>query len=192
MKDYRRETPRFALCGLNCALCPMQLGGYCPGCGGGEGHQPCRFTRCAKERRIEYCCFCEAYPCGEYRGAADWDSFVTHQDMLRDFARAKEIGIPAYLAELDERAGILRWLLEHCNDGRRKNFFCLAVNLLDLPQLHAAVKQLSAANAADTPLPERAAKAVSLLSRAAARQGILLKLRKRPKKTAGRPSEEGD
>ena len=104
----------------------------------------------------------------------------------------KEIGIPAYLAELDERAGILRWLLEHCNDGRRKNFFCLAVNLLDLPQLHAAVKQLSAANAADTPLPERAAKAVSLLSRAAARQGILLKLRKRPKKTAGRPSEEGD
>ena len=117
---------------------------------------------------------------------------MTHQNMLRDLARAKEIGIPAYLAELDERAGILRWLLEHCNDGRRKNFFCLAVNLLDLPQLHAAVKQLSAANAADTPLPERAAKAVSLLSRAAARQGILLKLRKRPKKTAGRPSEEGD
>ena len=30
------------------------------------------------------------------------------------------------------------------------------------------------------------------LKEAAARQGILLKLRKRPKKTAGRPSEEGD
>lgn len=31
MKYYRRETPRFALCGLNRALCPMQLGGYyCP------------------------------------------------------------------------------------------------------------------------------------------------------------------
>ncbi len=133
------STARSARCG--------SAGTTVPGRGGGEGHQPCRFTRCAKERRIEYCRFRETYPCGEYRGAAGWDSFVTHQDMLRDFARAKESGVPAYLAELGERAGILRWLLEHCSGGRRKNSFCLAVNQPDFPQLHAAVNQLSAANA---------------------------------------------
>ena len=38
-------------------------------------------------------------------------------------------------------------LLEHCSGGRRKNSFCLAVNQPDFPQLHAAVNQLSAANA---------------------------------------------
>ena len=39
MKDFVREHPLFSLCGLNCALCPMQLGGHCPGCGGGEGQR---------------------------------------------------------------------------------------------------------------------------------------------------------
>ena len=33
-ENYHREHPEFALCGLNCVLCPMHLGGYCPGCGG--------------------------------------------------------------------------------------------------------------------------------------------------------------
>ena len=35
MKGFTRGETRFSLCGLNCALCSMHLGGYCPGCGGG-------------------------------------------------------------------------------------------------------------------------------------------------------------
>ena len=35
MKGFTREETRFSLCGLNCRLCSMHLGGYCPGCGGG-------------------------------------------------------------------------------------------------------------------------------------------------------------
>ena len=34
MKGFAREETRFSLCGLNCRLCSMHLGGYCPGCGG--------------------------------------------------------------------------------------------------------------------------------------------------------------
>ena len=34
MKGFTRDETRFSLCGLNCALCSMRLGGYCPGCGG--------------------------------------------------------------------------------------------------------------------------------------------------------------
>ncbi len=37
MKGFSREETRFSLCGLNCLLCSMHLGGYCPGCGGGAG-----------------------------------------------------------------------------------------------------------------------------------------------------------
>ena len=46
MKGFTREETRFSLCGLNCALCSMHLGGYCPGCGGGR-----RFPDA--EKRIE-------------------------------------------------------------------------------------------------------------------------------------------
>ena len=34
MKGFTRNETRFSLCGLNCVLCSMHLGGYCPGCGG--------------------------------------------------------------------------------------------------------------------------------------------------------------
>lgn len=34
MKGFTRTETRFSLCGLNCTLCSMHLGGYCPGCGG--------------------------------------------------------------------------------------------------------------------------------------------------------------
>ena len=47
MKDFTREHTEFSLCGLNCLLCPMQVGGYCPGCGGGPGNQSCAIARCS-------------------------------------------------------------------------------------------------------------------------------------------------
>lgn len=47
MKGFSRKEPMFSLCGLNCALCAMHVGGYCPGCGGGEGNQSCAFARCS-------------------------------------------------------------------------------------------------------------------------------------------------
>ena len=39
MKGFSRKEPMFSLCGLNCALCAMHVGGYCPGCGGGWRRQ---------------------------------------------------------------------------------------------------------------------------------------------------------
>ena len=42
MKGFTRGETRFSLCGLNCALCSMRLGGYCPGCGCGGGQPELR------------------------------------------------------------------------------------------------------------------------------------------------------
>lgn len=39
MKDFVREDLLFSLCGLICGLCPMNVGGYCPGCGGREAYK---------------------------------------------------------------------------------------------------------------------------------------------------------
>ena len=37
MKGFFREETRFSLCGLNCLVRSMHLGGYWPGCGGEAG-----------------------------------------------------------------------------------------------------------------------------------------------------------
>ena len=67
MKGFTREDKRFSLCGLNCGLCPMQIGGYCPGCGGGEGNQSCAIARCSLEHdKVEYCWQSGDYPCSRY------------------------------------------------------------------------------------------------------------------------------
>lgn len=46
MGGFHRDNPLFSLCGLNCGLCRMYGGGYCPGCGG-EGK-----SACAMEKRL--------------------------------------------------------------------------------------------------------------------------------------------
>ena len=68
MKGFEREDQLFSLCGLNCGLCSMHLGGYCPGCGGGAGNQACAIARCAmqKEDTPMYCSACSEFPCERY------------------------------------------------------------------------------------------------------------------------------
>ena len=64
MKDFTREYTECSLCGLNCLLCPMQVGGYCPGCGGGPGNQSCAIARCSLDKGgYAFCSDCSAYPC---------------------------------------------------------------------------------------------------------------------------------
>ena len=100
MKDYRRAHPGFSLCGLPCALCPMHLGGRCPGCGGGEGHQPCPVIRCARDHGApEFCFQCGAWPCARYEAPEAFDSFVTHQAKRRDLERARACTERALQAE---------------------------------------------------------------------------------------------
>lgn len=56
-------------------------------------------------------------------------------------AKAKEIGIEAYLAEQRAKKGILNRLLEEYDDGGRDVFFCLAVNLLSVDDLTAVLEK---------------------------------------------------
>ena len=180
MRDFKRAHPAFSLCGLNCALCAMHLGGYCPGCGGGAGNQSCAIARCGAEHGVAFCWDCGEYPCVRYEGFDEYDSFIPHRARQRDVARAQALGLEAYLAELGERAKILRFLLEQYNDGRRKSFFSSAVYLLELADVKDVVARLPDADI--LPLKERAAEAAGLFQGMADAQGIELKLNKKPKK----------
>ena len=107
MKGFSRKEPMFSLCGLNCALCAMHVGGYCPGCGGGEGNQSCAFARCSPGRGVEFCADCAEYPCARYEGFDECDSFVPHSARARNAAEARSLGIEAYMARMRESAALL-------------------------------------------------------------------------------------
>ena len=181
MKGFARDNLLLSLCGLNCGLCTMHLDGRCPGCGGGEGNQSCKIARCSLEHgKVPYCIDCGSYPCEKYQRFDDDDSFITHQRRAADLKRLAETGEAAYNAEQREKSDILRYLLENFNDGRRKTFFCVAVNLLELPDLRDIVRQLNDGRLPpETPRKEKSIYAVKLFQQAAERQGVDLKLRKK-------------
>ena len=102
MEEFKRKNPLFSLCGLNCGLCTMRLGGHCPGCG--QGNRPCKAARCAMGRNVKYCFECPDYPCDIYGHADEYDSFITHLNQKADMQKAKEIGIHlGHLREISSR-----------------------------------------------------------------------------------------
>ena len=182
MKDFNRTDSLFSLCGLNCGLCTMHLDNYCPGCGGGIGNQSCAIAKCSmRHHNVEYCYQCPEYPCPTYTGIEALDSFITHQNQLGDMAKAQRIGLDAYHQEQQRKIEILHTLLSHYNDGRRKSFFCLAVNLLPMADLENILATLhDNVVLQNTDIQQKAALAVSLCNQCAAQYGLILKLRKKP------------
>jgi len=126
---------------------------------------------------LEYCFVCEEYPCKKYEGVDLSDSFITHKNQFRDMDAAKR-DIEVYKAEQNRKIAILEELLEHYNDGRRKGFFCIAVNLLDLADVEAIMAQLRSELDPETSLKEKANLAAGLFQAAADEKGIVPKLRK--------------
>lgn len=181
MKGFNRQNQLFSLCGLNCGLCPMFLNKNCPGCGGGEGNQSCKIARCSLEHgKIEYCYECEKYPCEKYQHIDDYDSFITHKRRKADLERAKNIGIEQYNHEQQEKAQILSYLLSNYNDGRRKTFFCVAVNLLELSELQEAIKQIQENNELPLlPFKAQCLYVAEVFQKIAERRNIKLKLIKK-------------
>lgn len=181
MKGFTRAETRFSLCGLNCALCSMHLGGYCPGCGGGAGNQSCAIAKCSLEHGgVQFCWECPDSPCPRYEGFDEGDSFVPHRNRTQDVANAREQGLEAHLVQLEEKRTLLDTLLAGYNDGRRKTLFNTAVYLLPLEDLRGVVIALnSQPELAEKPIKERALAAAQLLQKAADSRGVSLKLNKK-------------
>jgi len=190
MKEYIREYPRFSLCGLNCGLCPRyhtEGPSRCPGCGGPDfhlKHPSCAVITCNKNHdHVEYCYQCSSYPCERYIGGSDTDSFISYRNVASDFEKAATEGIDPYKDELEQKIAILNFLLSNFNDGRKKSFYCNAINRLEIKDLREIMDSLSkdddrkSVNNVDV-LKEKAERAVSLIENKAAEQNVDLKLRK--------------
>jgi hypothetical protein len=75
---------------------------------------------------------------------------------------------------------LLKEFLLHYDDGRRKSFYCLAVNLLDVRDVSAVLDRLADESKADSSVKAKAA-AVNLFEEIARAKDISLKLRKKDK-----------
>ncbi len=154
----------------------MFWGKHCGGCG--NGNQSCRIAKCSLEQGgIEYCYECRHYPCDKYLHVDEYDSFITHRRQKADLEKAQSIGIEEYNLEQREKMRILDYLLTNYNDGRRKNFFCVAVNLLELSEIKEAIKQLAANEELPSlPIKEQSSYVADILQKIADRRGVKLKL----------------
>ena len=85
-----------------------------------------------------------------------------------------------YNTEHMEHARILDVLLSNYNDGRKKTLFCLAVNLLELQELQAVLREVACRSDMETlTLKDTSAFVSSLLHDAASHREIDLKLHKK-------------
>lgn len=190
MKQFTRGNPLFSLCGLNCGLCSMHLGGHCGGCG--FGNRTCPLIKCSIEHgAIEYCFQCGEYPCEKYDRIELYDSFITHQRQNPICKKRQQIGIENYIAEQGKKIKILNHLLDCYNDGRKKTLFCVAVNLLELDELEKIVTQADA-ETQGMPIKEKAAFISSLLQLCAANKGIALKLKRKEDRISKAKSVKND
>lgn len=157
----------------------MFLGKHCGGCG--NGNQSCKIARCSLEQgTIEYCYQCEKYPCEQYEGIDAFDSFITHRHQKVDLEKAQRIGIDEYNREQNEKIKILHYLLSNYNDGRKKAFFCVAVNLLGLSQLQEGIKQVEEnPEISILSVKEKSAYVADVFRRIADRESIQLRLNKK-------------
>ena len=70
----------------------------CPGCRQGGGPPFCSIRKCARERKVDICIFCEDYPCNRILAIAKG-----YPTLIADGKRMQEIGIKAWIQEQKER-----------------------------------------------------------------------------------------
>jgi hypothetical protein len=185
MKEFKRSYPLFSLCGLNCGLCPRyQTEGTskCPGCGGKDfqlKHPNCAVITCnRKHDNVDFCFQCSIYPCERYRKPCMVDSFIPYKNVLRDLIHAKN-DIEKYQSEIDKKVSILEFLIKNYNDGRRKMFYCIAVNLLPLKELMNLKNQIcNEVDVQEMVLKDKIRIIEDKISKLAGKHNVDLKLRK--------------
>ena len=78
-------------------LCDPDKG--CPGCRKGGGPPFCSIRKCARERKVDVCVFCEEYPCNRV-----FEIAKGYPTLIADGERMRKLGREAWLQEQEERA----------------------------------------------------------------------------------------
>jgi len=114
-KDSAMKEQQHGACGLYCGACGA------PDCGGcrseriDEYVEGCRFRICAGGKGIDFCCFCEEYPCEELEKFMN-DEWPHHWTIRANLEYIKENGVEKWLEAQNKE-----WSCEVC--GARINWY---------------------------------------------------------------------
>lgn len=72
-------------------------------------------------------------------------------------------------------------MIENFDDGRKKSFFCTAVNLLELKDIEYVIEKIMNATSPDASQKEKSQNSVHLFQTMAEKRNIVLQLRKKLK-----------
>ena len=59
------KQSQYGLCGIYCGACGATDCGGCWSDEIDETIEQCKFRICSKEKNLEFCCYCDEYPCDE-------------------------------------------------------------------------------------------------------------------------------
>lgn len=109
---------------------------------------------------------------------------MTHKKALPNLYFIKKHGIKPHAREIKERAKLLRQMLRKFNEGRSRSFYCVATTLLPIEtlerSLNDAKKKVGEEEIGPKDLKGRAKILKEVITKAAEKKKIDLKLRKPP------------
>jgi hypothetical protein len=177
--------PETGICGLSCRLCPRYHTNGTSRCGGcktesrmGAG---CPFITCALKKGIEFC-----WDCPENAGCEKWakhreagkkaDSFKCYRKLEDDIAFVRKNGVDAFEKMQKMRESLLTAMLQEFNEGRSKNYYCIAATVLETGELEEALAE-ARKNSPGLESRERSKILHTLLDDTARKRNVSLKLR---------------
>jgi len=186
---FAEEKNLAGCCGIYCGLCPRYQStakSRCPGCKILSLTISCkRYNCCVKAKGFVTCAECDDFPCKNYEGFFDWDSFVTHKVCRPNIRRIKKVGLRKWLQEQGQRRAILDNLLANYNEGRSRSFYCTAAALMSAGLIKEAVnkakKLMANDKVTDSDIKTKAKILKSVIQNFASKDNIDLQLRKKPK-----------
>ncbi|MFX1451501.1 MAG: DUF3795 domain-containing protein [Promethearchaeota archaeon] len=191
-KHLIKNYPTLACCGLDCGLCPRfhtEGSSKCPGCCGPNflnKHPSCSIiTCCVKKKKLEVCAQCDEFPCSKLEKNLNtkYDSFLTYKKVQTNLEFIQKNGIEPFIEQQKKRINLLEEILRDFNEGRSKNFYCIAATLLPIKDLEKALvdanQKMKTDKVEQADIKNKSMILKEFLNNLATSQEIELKLRKK-------------
>ncbi len=143
----------------------------------------CPFITCAVKRKgLEFCWDCqESEDCKKWKNHREFsktlDTFKCYQKLEDDIAFIMKNGVDEFEKEQKAREKILAEMLQEFNEGRSKNYYCLAATVLEVDELKDALDK-ARSDSKGLDVKKKSKVLHSILDNLAERKNYCLKLRK--------------
>ena len=143
----------------------------------------CPFITCAVKRKtIEFCWDCQEHQtCEKWRNHREYgkehDTFKSYRRLEDNISSILEGGVERFENEQRERERLLREMLKGFNEGRSKNYYCLAATFLEIKELRDTLNE-ARTQSRGLEIKEKSKILHAVLHRTAERKNHSLKLRK--------------